>query len=93
MPMIEVHAPSDPFPDGADREIAEDLTMAQLRPEGVQQPALVQLNNTTAYTHRLNRKTVRTVGAASARMPLLVASIVSLLAGVFASAQPTQTKR
>jgi hypothetical protein len=48
MPMIDVYAPGDLFPDGADREIAEDLTMALLRAEGVQQPAPVQLNNAAA---------------------------------------------
>jgi hypothetical protein len=54
MPMIDVDAPSDLFPDGVDREIAEGLTLALLRAEGVQHPAPVQLNNTAAYIHRLN---------------------------------------
>jgi hypothetical protein len=40
MPMIDVYAPSDLFPDGVDREIAEGLTLALLRAEGVQHPAL-----------------------------------------------------
>jgi hypothetical protein len=40
MPMIEVYAPGDLFPDGVDREIAEGLTLALLRAEGVQHPAL-----------------------------------------------------
>jgi hypothetical protein len=39
MPMIDVYAPSDLFPDGVDREIAEGLTLALLRAEGVQHPA------------------------------------------------------
>jgi len=65
MPMIDVYAPTDLFPDGVDREIAEGLTLALLRAEGVQHPAAVQLNNTAAYIHRLNPKAVHTAGAAS----------------------------
>ena len=34
MPMIDVYAPRDLFPDGVDREIAEGLTLALLRAEG-----------------------------------------------------------
>jgi len=49
MPMIDVYVPSDLFPDGVDRAVAEDLTFALLRAEGVQQPAPVQLNNRAAY--------------------------------------------
>jgi hypothetical protein len=49
MPVIDVYVPSDLFPDGVDREVAEDLTSALLRAEGVRQPAFVQLNNTAAY--------------------------------------------
>jgi hypothetical protein len=67
MPMIDVYAPSDLFPDGVDREIAEGLMLALLRAEGVQHPAPVQLNNTAAYIHRLNPKAVHTAGTASAR--------------------------
>src|ERR1700730_3301006 len=67
MPMIDVYAPSDLFPDGVDREIAESLTLALLRAEGVQHPAPVQLNNSAAYVHGLNRKAVHTAGTASAR--------------------------
>ena len=46
MPMIDVDVPSDLFPDGV---VAEDLTLALLRAEGVQQPAPVQLNSTATY--------------------------------------------
>src|ERR1700720_2112485 len=67
MPMIDVYAPSDLFPDGVDREIAEGLTLALLRAEGVQHPAPVQLNNTAAYIHRLTPTAVHTAGTASAR--------------------------
>jgi len=66
MPMIDVYAPGDLFPEGADREIAEGLTLA-LCAEGVQHPAPVQFNNTAAYIHRLNPKAVHTAGTASAR--------------------------
>ena len=58
MPMIDINAPRDLFPDGVDREIAEGLTL---------HPAPVQLNNTAAYIHRLNPKAVHTAGTGSAR--------------------------
>ena len=67
MPMIDVYAPRDLFPDGVDREIAEGLTLALLRAEGVPHQAPVQLNNTAAYIHRLNPKAVHTAGTAAAR--------------------------
>ena len=66
MAMIDVYVPSD-FPEGVDRAVAEDLTLALLRAEGVQQPAPVQLNNTAAYIHRLTPTAVHTAGTASAR--------------------------
>src|SRR5271169_2958185 len=67
MPMIDLYAPRDLFPDGTDRKLAEELTLALLRAEGVQKPAPVQLNNTAAYIHRLDPKAVHTAGTASAR--------------------------
>ena len=67
MPMIDVYVPSDLFPDGVERAVAEALTLALLRAEGVQQPAPVQLNNTAAYIHRLTPTAVHTAGTASAR--------------------------
>jgi len=67
MPMIDVYVPSDLCPDGVDREVAEDLTLALLRAEGVQQPAPVQLNNTAAYIRRLTPAGVHPAGTASAR--------------------------
>lgn len=67
MPMIDVYAPRDLFPDGTDRKLAEELTLALLHAEGVQQPAPVQLNNTAAYIHRLDPKAVHTAGTDSAR--------------------------
>src|SRR5580700_3282244 len=67
MPMIDVYAPSDLFPNGTDRTLAEELTLALLRAEGVQKPAPVQLDNTAAYIHRLDPKAVHTAGTGSAR--------------------------
>ena len=67
MPMIDVYAPRDLFPDGTDRKLAEELTLARLHAEGVQKPAPVQLNNTAAYIHRLDPKAVHTAGTDSAR--------------------------
>ena len=56
MPVIDVYALRDLFRDGVNREIAEGLTLALLRTEGVQHPAPVQLNNTAAYIHRRTRR-------------------------------------
>jgi phenylpyruvate tautomerase PptA (4-oxalocrotonate tautomerase family) len=67
MPMIDIYAPRDLFPDGTDRKLAEELTLALLRAEGVQKPAPVQLNNTAAYIHRLDPKAVHTAGTDCAR--------------------------
>src|ERR1700691_436346 len=67
MPMIDIYAPRDLFPDGTDRKLAEALTLALLRAEGVQTPAPVQLDNTAAYIHRLDPKAVHTAGTDSAR--------------------------
>src|SRR4051812_4409716 len=35
MPMIDVYAPNDLLPNGSDRRIGEELTLAVLRAEGV----------------------------------------------------------
>jgi phenylpyruvate tautomerase PptA (4-oxalocrotonate tautomerase family) len=67
MPMIDIYAPRDLFPDGTDLKLAEALTLALLRAEGVQTPAPVQLDNTAAYIHRLDPKAVHTAGTDSAR--------------------------
>ncbi len=45
MPMIDVYAPADLFPAGSDRELAEELTSAVLRAEGVTTPAAAHLAN------------------------------------------------
>jgi phenylpyruvate tautomerase PptA (4-oxalocrotonate tautomerase family) len=67
MPMIDVYAPADLFPVGSDRQLAEELTSALLRAEGVTTPAAVHLANTAAYIHRLDPKAVHTAGTDSAR--------------------------
>jgi phenylpyruvate tautomerase PptA (4-oxalocrotonate tautomerase family) len=67
MPMIDVYAPADLFPVDADRQLAEELTSALLRAEGVTMPTAVHLANTAAYIHRLDPKAVHTAGTDSAR--------------------------
>ena len=60
MPMIDVYAAADLFPDGADRALAEELTAALLRAEGVTAPGPAHVNNTGAYIHRMPASTVHT---------------------------------
>jgi phenylpyruvate tautomerase PptA (4-oxalocrotonate tautomerase family) len=67
MPMIDVYAPADLFPVGTDRQLAEELTSALLRAEGVTTPSAAHLANTAAYIHRLDPKAVHTAGTGSAR--------------------------
>jgi phenylpyruvate tautomerase PptA (4-oxalocrotonate tautomerase family) len=67
MPMIDVYAPADLFPNGADRRLAEELTLALLRAEGVPAPTRYHLNNTAAYIHRLEPNAVHTAATDSAR--------------------------
>ena len=67
MPMIDVYAPADLFPAGAERGLAERLTAALLRAEGVTEPAAAHLDNTGAYLHRLPPEAVHTAGTDRAR--------------------------
>ena len=67
MPMIDVYAPADLFPAGTDRQLAEELTLALLRAEGVQTPSSAHLDNTAAYVHRLQPSAVHTAATSSAR--------------------------
>ena len=67
MPMIDVYAPADLFPAGTDRQLAEELTLALLRAEGVQIPTPAHLDNTGAYLHGLPPAAVHTAGTGSAR--------------------------
>ncbi|MFY9716724.1 MAG: hypothetical protein WAK40_02145 [Thermoplasmata archaeon] len=67
MPMIDVYAAADLFPVGADRKLAEELTGAVLRAEGVAAPGPFHTNNTAAYIHRMDPSTVHTAATGSAR--------------------------
>lgn len=67
MPMIDVYAPEDLFPAGTDRQLAEKLTAALLRAEGVAEPGPALLHNTAAYVHRLPPDAVHTAATGSAR--------------------------
>jgi phenylpyruvate tautomerase PptA (4-oxalocrotonate tautomerase family) len=67
MPMIDVYAPANLFPVGADRQLAAELTSALLRSEGVATPSPAHLANTAAYIHRLDPSAVHTAGTDSAR--------------------------
>jgi phenylpyruvate tautomerase PptA (4-oxalocrotonate tautomerase family) len=67
MPMIDVYAAADLFPEGSDRALAAELTAALLRAEGVAQPGPTHLNNTGAYIHRMPASTIHTAGTDAAR--------------------------
>src|ERR1700722_10891559 len=67
MPMIDVIAPADLFPAGAERELAQRMTAALLKAEGVAVPGAAHLNNTAAYIHRLPAEAVHTAATGSAR--------------------------
>jgi phenylpyruvate tautomerase PptA (4-oxalocrotonate tautomerase family) len=67
MPMIDVYAAADLFPADADRRLAEELTGALLKAEGVLNPGPTHTHNTGAYIHRLPPATVNTAAQGSAR--------------------------
>jgi len=67
MPMIDVYAKADLFPEGTDRQLGEELTLAVLRAEGVAKPGPFHLNNTAAYIHRMDPTAVHTAATDSAR--------------------------
>ena len=67
MPMIDVYAAADLFPEGTDRELAAELTAALLRAEGVAEPGPAHVNNTGAYLHRMPASTVHTAATDRAR--------------------------
>ena len=67
MPMIDVYAVADLFPADADRQLAEELTLALLKAEGVEKPGPTHLNNTGAYIHRMPPSAVNTAAAGAAR--------------------------
>ena len=65
--MIDVYAAADLFPANADRQLAEELTAALLKAEGVVSPGPTHTNNTAAYIHRLPASAVNTAAQGSAR--------------------------
>jgi len=65
--MIDVYAVADLFPADADRKLAEELTAALLRAEGVQKPGPTHLDNTGAFIHRMPASAVNTQAAGAAR--------------------------
>jgi phenylpyruvate tautomerase PptA (4-oxalocrotonate tautomerase family) len=67
MPMIDVYAVADIFPADADRRLAEELTAALLKAEGVLNPGPTHTHNTGAYIHRLPPSAVNTAAQGSAR--------------------------
>jgi len=67
MPMIDVYAAEDVFPEGSDRSLAVQLTTALLRAEGVARPTSAHLHNTAAYVHRLPAASVHTAATDQAR--------------------------
>ena len=67
MPMIDVYAAADMFPEGTDRQLGEALTLAVLRAEGVPTPGPFHTNNTAVYIHRMDPTTVQTAATAVAR--------------------------
>ena len=65
--MIDVYAAADIFPADADRRLAEELTAALLKAEGVVNPGPTHTNNTGAYIHRLPASAVNTAAEGNAR--------------------------
>ena len=67
MPMIDVYAPAELFPSGADAELGDELTRAVLRAEGVTSPGPFHLDNTAAFIHRLPASAISTAATPSAQ--------------------------
>src|SRR5689334_14361182 len=67
MPMIDVYAAADLFPADADRQLAEELTAALLKAEGVTNPGPTHMQNTGAYIHRMPPASVNTAAQGLAR--------------------------
>src|SRR5712672_2702589 len=86
MPMIDVYAVADLFPAGADRQLAEELTLALLKAEGVEKPGPTHLNNTGAYIHLMPPGVLQRAGQKQ-----LVAEITRIVAKI--SGDPTQAGR
>jgi phenylpyruvate tautomerase PptA (4-oxalocrotonate tautomerase family) len=67
MPMIDIYVAADLLPANADRRLAQELTAALLRAEGVVDPQPTHTNNTAAYIHRLPPSAVNTAAQGNAR--------------------------
>src|SRR5258708_18515555 len=67
MRIMYVYAAADLFPADADRQLAEELTLAWLKAEGVESPGPTHLNSTGAYIHRMPPSAVNTAAAGAAR--------------------------
>jgi phenylpyruvate tautomerase PptA (4-oxalocrotonate tautomerase family) len=67
MPMIDIYAPADVFPEDADYKLGDALTHAVLRAEGVATPAAFHLNNTAVFVHRLPASAISTAANQPAR--------------------------
>ena len=67
MPMIDVYARSDLFPQGSERQLGEQLARAVIRAEGVTNPGPYTLNNTAAYIHPMDPRCVQTAATDQAR--------------------------
>lgn len=68
MPMIDIYAPSDLFPQGIDDQLGHELTMAVLHAEGVANPGPYHLNNTAAFIHRMDAHSIHTAATPAARV-------------------------
>src|SRR5271155_5756225 len=68
MPMIDVYAPANLFPDGTDGQLGHELTMAVLRAEGVAAPGPFPPNNAAVVVHRMYPHAVHTAPTDSARV-------------------------
>jgi phenylpyruvate tautomerase PptA (4-oxalocrotonate tautomerase family) len=78
MPIIDVYAPADLFPEGSDRDLAEQLMQAAMRAERIPHPVPAAIQAmTAAYIHRLPAKSVHTAisdQARTVRVQLLAAA-------------------
>ncbi|WP_100486621.1 tautomerase family protein [Sporolactobacillus pectinivorans] len=68
MPMIDLYAPKNLFPEGTERQLASELTLALLHAEGVQEPTPVHLNNTAVYIHKFEPELIHTAAEGAAKV-------------------------
>lgn len=69
MPIIDVYAPADLFPEGTERALAEQVTAVALRAEGAPDPAPQALRDITGFfLHRMPAESVHTASTDSARI-------------------------